>query len=112
MPKRAYGRIFETMVVRADIARLNELADKLDGLRKDIQVLSNNVVSASDSVLKRVNGHNENPKIKAARDKAMKSNLQIKELSAKASGRLLEQAQILRSAAISYRQEDRIDTVN
>ena len=99
------------MTVRVDLAKLYALADKLEGLEKDIYSLSNTATSASDSVLSRTNRRGYAPLISAC-TKAVNSTKQAKDLTSKLCGNLALQAGILRNAAYSYKVNDKIDRVN
>ena len=99
------------MTVRVDIPRLHSLANSLENLQKDIHSISDSVVSASDSVLKRVSGYDYAPLL-TAREKALKTTMQMKELTIRVCDRLTQQTETLRSAAVSYHDNDKITTVN
>ena len=99
------------LAVKVDISKLYTLAERMEGLKKDIYSLSDNVTSASNSVLSRTNRCGYTPLI-TAYTKALNSTKQAKDLSTKICNNLSRQTEMLRSAAYSYRANDKIDRVN
>ena len=99
------------MALHVDLARLRALAEKIDGLNRDIGVLADNALSASGNVAERSNATPYGP-LKTACKNVMNSTRDAKKTLGNIRGDLSHQSETLREAAARYERNDRIDAVN
>jgi hypothetical protein len=99
------------MRMQVDLANLNALAAKIEGLEKDIFALSDRALRTANIVIDGLNANADQP-LKAACRKAVNSVCDAKKLTHRVCGELSRQTEILRGAVVSYASHDKIDAVN
>jgi hypothetical protein len=99
------------MRVEVDLIKLLALAEKLEDLEKDIFLLSDNALFAANSVVERTDGRKYQP-LDTALKKVAGCTADAKELADKIRSNLIYQAGVLRVAAYSYKEKDKIERVN
>ena len=97
--------------MRINISELYALADKIENLEESIYSLSDNAVGASNSVIER-SKDTESETLTFACTKALKSAGLVREMAEKVCSQLSYQKEVLREAALTYRENDRIDRIN